>query len=89
MAGKARTFWATERIHGPAGRFRVVVSRMPAAGGNGREEYNATLFRSADDGEEAVEAAFWRHSAPPHDADKLAFRERARKAAQGEAAPET
>jgi hypothetical protein len=86
MAGKARTFWTTDSIHGPAGRFRVVVSRLPGGAGGGRDEYNATLFRSTDDGEEAIETAFWRHSAPPHDADKLAFRERARKAAQGDAA---
>ena len=87
MASRARTYWTTDRVHGPGGRFRVVVSRTPAGGGNPREQFSATLYRDAEQGEEVVEADFWRNSSPPHDADKLQFRERARRAAQEPAAP--
>ena len=83
MAARARQFWASEPARGPAGIFRVVVSRVaatPGAGGQ-RDVYTASLVRKGDDGEEPVTADFWQHSAPPHDADKLAFRERARRAA--------
>ena len=84
MATRARTYWTSDREHGPGGTYRVVVSRLPATPGAGgrRDLYSATLFRKGDAGEESVEAEFWQNSAPPHDADKLAFRERARRAAR-------
>jgi hypothetical protein len=86
MANRVRTFWTSDRVHGPAGRFRVVVSRSPAAAGNPREVYSATLMCDAGKGDQPCETEFWRNSSPPHDADKLAFRERARRAAEQPAA---
>ncbi|HEY7294432.1 MAG TPA: hypothetical protein VH916_05285 [Dehalococcoidia bacterium] len=86
MAERARPFWTSEPVRGPAGTFHVVVSRLPAGAGNRRDLYSATLFRKSQSGEEAVESDFWQQSAPPHDADKLAFRERARRAAAEETA---
>ena len=82
MPNRVRTFWTSDRAHGPAGRFRVIVSRSPAATGNAREVYSATLMRESGEGDQPVETEFWRNSSPPHDADKLAFRERARRAAE-------
>jgi len=61
-----------------------VVARLPAGGGNPRDEYSATLVREGDHGDVNVEANFWRGSSAPHDADKIAFRERARRAADQE-----
>ncbi len=86
MAERARPFWTSEPARGPAGTYHVVVTRLPAGMGGRRDLYSATLFRKAEAGEEAVESDFWQHSAPPHDADKLAFRERARRAAAEQAA---
>jgi len=86
MADHAKTFWTSPPAHGPAGKFRVIVARVPAtAGATGqRDRYSATLYRAGDDGDEAVEQEFWQHNAPPHDMDKLAFREKARRAAENE-----
>ena len=86
MAERARPFWTSETVRGPAGTFHVVVTREPAGAGSRRDLYSATLYRKAEAGEEPVESGFWQHSAPPHDADKLAFRERARRAAAQSAA---
>lgn len=82
MAARARTYWTSDPAHGPSGRFRVIVSRLPAGGGNPREQFSATLYRSDGGEEQAIESDFWHSQAPPHDADKLAFRDRARRAAQ-------
>ncbi|HZQ34302.1 MAG TPA: hypothetical protein VFD32_00100, partial [Dehalococcoidia bacterium] len=81
-----RPYWSSEPVRGPAGTFHVVVTREPAGAGGRRDQYAATLYRKAEAGDEAVESGFWQHSAPPHDADKLAFRERARRAAEQAAA---
>jgi hypothetical protein len=81
MANQAKTFWSSDRVNGPAGRFRVVVTRLPATKGSSRDQYSASLLRNNGDADETVEPDFWQHSTPPHDADKLAFRERARRAA--------
>lgn len=83
MAARVQQFWASEPVRGPTGTFRVIVSRVaatPGAGGQ-RDVYRASLVRKGDAGEEPVETDFWQHSSPPHDADKLAFRDRARRAA--------
>lgn len=86
MAERARPFWSSEPVRGPAGTFHVVVTREAAGAGSRRDLYAATLFRKTEGGEEAVESSFWQQSTPPHDADKLAFRERARRAAAQAAA---
>ena len=83
MAARARQFWTSDPVRGPAGTFHIIVSRLaatPGAGGQ-RDIYSATLVRKGEAGDEPVETDFWQHTSPPHDADKLAFRERARRAA--------
>lgn len=83
MAEHGRPYWASERVHGPGGRFRVVVTRVPAnRSPDRRDRYSAALLKSGDEGEETVEAGFWERSSAPHDADKIAFRDRARRAAE-------
>ena len=86
MAELARTYWATDLTQGPAGRFRVVVTRLSHGKGPARDQYSATLYRRDDNGEQAVEADFWRSTTPPHDGDKIRFREKAKKAAAETAA---
>ncbi len=86
MAERARPYWSSETVRGPAGTYHVVVTREAAGAGGRRDLYSATLYRKAEAGDEPVERGFWQQSTPPHDADKLAFRERARRAAAQAAA---
>jgi hypothetical protein len=83
MADQAKTYWASEPVHGPGGRFRVVVLRFAGGKGPARDHYGATLYRRKDEGdeEEVVEADFWQGTTQPHDGDKIRFREKAKKAA--------
>src|SRR5947209_7895283 len=81
MAERAKRYWASEAEHGPGGQYRVVVMRLAGGKGPERDHYSATLYRRADEGEVAVEADFWRGTNPPHDGDKVRFREKAKRAA--------
>ena len=85
MAARGKIFWTGETVQGPAGKYHVAVLRlMPGEHSLGRRDlYSATLYRRGDSGDESVESGFWQHTAPPHDSDKLAFREKARRSAQG------
>ncbi len=89
MAARGKVFWTSEPVQGEAGRYHVAVLRlMPGQHSLGRRDlYTATLYRHSDSGDEAVESGFWKHTAPPHDSDKLTFRDKARRAAQETAAP--
>lgn len=87
MAARGKTYWSSEPVNGSAGKFRVVVLRLaPGQHSLGRRDlYSATLYCKGEAGDEAVETDFWQQTAPPHDSDKLAFREKARRAAQTDA----
>ncbi len=84
MPTHGKLYWASEFVNGPDGRFRVVVNRLaPGQHSMGsRDLYTATLYRKSAEGDEAVAPDFWQQTTPPHDPDKHAFRERARRAAQ-------
>jgi len=88
MADQAKTYWTSEPAHGTGGRYRVVVSRLAGGKGAARDQFSATLFRRGESGEEAVETDFWHGTTPPHDLDKVRFREKAKRAADS-AAPES
>jgi hypothetical protein len=90
MAATGKKFWASEPVAGPSGKFHVEVERLaPGQHPLGRRDlYTATLYRKGEQGNEAVETAFWQHTSPPHDADKFIFRDKARKAAGEPAAAE-
>lgn len=83
MAATGKPFWTSDAVTGPAGKFHVVVVKLLPGQHSmgGRDLYSATLYRK---GEEVVEDGFWQHTSPPHDADKIIFREKARKASAEE-----
>ncbi len=86
MATSGKPFWTSEAVTGPAGKFHIVVVKLLPGQHSmgGRDLYSATLYRKGDEGDEVVEADFWQHTNPPHDADKIIFREKARKASAEE-----
>ncbi len=81
MAERAKRYWESEAEQGPGGRYRVVVMRMAGGRAPERDQYSATLYRRTDEGDVAVEADFWRGTNPPHEGDKVRFREKAKRAA--------